>query len=58
MRGGVWKTLSQIQKETEPVVEVEVVAPVVEVAEEFVCDVCKKVCKNKLGLLSHKRTHK
>ena len=25
--------------------------------EEFVCDVCGKVCKSELGLKSHKRVH-
>jgi len=25
--------------------------------ETFVCDVCGKVCKNKLGLNSHRRQH-
>lgn len=28
------------------------------VQDEFVCDVCKKVCKNRLGLNAHRRTHK
>lgn len=29
----------------------------IEVLEEFKCDVCGKVCKNKLGLGAHKRSH-
>lgn len=29
-----------------------------EVEEEFKCDICGKVCKNKLGLNAHKRSHK
>ena len=26
--------------------------------EEFICDVCRKVCKNKFGLMAHKKSHK
>jgi len=52
MRDGVWKSFDQIKKKP----EVEVVVPVV--AGEFVCDVCQRVCKSKLGLISHLRTHK
>jgi hypothetical protein len=25
--------------------------------EEFICDVCQKVCKSRIGLVGHKRTH-
>lgn len=25
--------------------------------EEFICSICKKVCKNKSGLTAHMRTH-
>jgi hypothetical protein len=25
--------------------------------EQFICDVCQKVCKNRIGLVGHKRTH-
>jgi len=38
--------------EIEPVKEEEK-----EVAE-FECEICGKVCKNKVGLLAHKRSHK
>lgn len=51
--------------EIEPVEEFkkEVVAEVKEEKKEeptgeFVCVVCQKVCKNKLGLTSHMRSHK
>ncbi len=30
----------------------------VESADSFLCPDCEKVCKNKLGLLSHRRSHK
>lgn len=29
-----------------------------EETSEFVCDVCGKVCKNRIGLSGHKRSHK
>ncbi len=27
-------------------------------AEPFECGICKKVCKNQIGLISHQKTHK
>ena len=32
--------------------------PIIEKEEEFVCKKCGKICKSKIGLVGHSRTHK
>ncbi|MFA6790195.1 MAG: C2H2-type zinc finger protein [Parcubacteria group bacterium] len=49
MNGEIEEVKEEIKKEVNPEKETE---------EGFKCEVCGKVCKNKIGLQSHMRTHK
>jgi hypothetical protein len=54
------RTSASVPKVVVPEIFVEEIVPVIEGSEskpDLVCPVCQKVCKNKLGLTSHMRTH-